>query len=208
MMYMDITENEEAITIFSTFMFNRKYKIHCIDKDQSHSKTPLTPLKDYKFYNKRLLNFYKTLLIKKQSNSSNDETSEYINNIPNDLVELGNKFIEESILFFKREDRNEIIQKELFEGNGELNGETVELLENTNEIDMKFYESNNNTIALGGTFKIVEEENENSDGMRISLPQQRQYHLRDNSFRLKGITKNNNMSILYEPDEKKPPQTE
>ena len=205
---MDTAENEEMLSVFSSFMYNRKYKIHCVNKELPITQKKVLSLKDYKFYNKRLLNFYKTLLVKKQSNSSNDETSEYINNIPNDLVELGNKFIEESILFFKREDRNEIIQKELFEGNGELNGETVELMENTNEIDMKFYHSNNNTIALGGTFKIVEEENENSDGMRISLPQQRQYHLRDNSFRLKGITKNNNMSILYEPDEKKPPQTE
>ena len=208
MMYMDIKENEEAVTIFSTFMFNRKYKIHCVDKEQLLPQTSLTPLKDYKFYNKRLLNFYKTLLVKKQSNSSNVETCEYINNIPNDLVELGNKFIEESILFFKREDRNEIIQKELFEGNVELNGEPVELMENTNEIDMKFYQSNNNTLATSGTFQIVEEENENSNGMRIPIPQQRQYHLRDNSFRLKGINKNNNMSILYEPDEKKNLQTE
>jgi hypothetical protein len=123
------------------------------------------------------------------------------NNIPNDLVELGNKFIEESILFFKREDRNEIIQKELIETKNEPTDENDNLtqpLENTNEIDMKFYQSNT-TPSSNGTFHIIEDEIENL------LPQQRQYNLRDNSFRLKGITKNNNMSILYEPDEKEVP---
>jgi hypothetical protein len=203
---MDIKENEEMATILSTFMFNRKYKIHCVDKEPS-PKPQSTSLKDYKFYNKRLLNFYKTLLVRKQSNLLNDETHKYMNNIPNDLIELGNKFIEESILFFKREDRNEIIQKELIEGICELNNEPVEMMENTNEIDMKFYQSNN-TTSTSGTFQIVEEENENSNQIRIPLPQQRQYNLRDNSFRLKGITKNNNMSILYEPDEKEKLQTE
>jgi hypothetical protein len=117
------------------------------------------------------------------------------------LIELGNKFIEESILFFKREDRNEIIQKELSETKCDIISEPVDPVENTNEIDMKFYKSNNNTLTSNGTFRIIDEENE--DTVKISLPQERQYHLRANSFRLKGITKNNNMSILYESDEKK-----
>jgi hypothetical protein len=206
---MDTKENEEILSVFSSFMYNRKYKIHCVDKETPIKPKNVSTLKDYKFYNKRLLNIYKTLLINKQCQSSNCETNEYINNIPNDLIELGNKFIEESILFFKREDRNEIIQKELFETENEANDESdnsLEPLENTNEIDRKFYQSNNNSTS-NGTFQIIEDENENLNGLRLSLPQQRQYNLRDNSFRLKGITKNNNMSILYESDEKEDPQT-
>jgi hypothetical protein len=140
-------------------------------------------------------------LLTKQSNTLNIETTEYINNIPNDLIELGNKFIEESILFFKREDKNEIIQKELIDGGNKLNDDPVEMMDNTNEIDMKFYHSNNQTMASNGTFQIVEEESNDSSGTKIQLPQERQYNLRVNSFRLKGITKNNNMSILYEADE-------
>lgn len=205
---MDTSKSEELISVFSSCMFNRKYKIHCLDNNNQQPRNMVT-LKDYKFYNKRLLNFYKTLLLSKQTRTINQETLLYINNIPNDLTELGNKFIEESILFFKREDTNEIIQRELFEKdkNSEDDNEkirnNVELLENTNEIDMKYYQTNNNSTS-NGTFQVIEE-NENMNGISISLPQQRQYHLRDNSFRLKGITKNNNMSILYEPDEEKPP---
>jgi hypothetical protein len=202
MMYMNVNENEEMLSVFSTFMFNRKYKIHCTNNEQQPPlQNPLIPIKDYKFYNKRLLNFYKTLLLMKQCNSLNGETCEYINNIPNDLVELGNKFIEESILFFKREDKNEIIQNELIKEGGKPNDEPVEMMENTNEIDMKFYNSNNQIADSNGTFQIIEEECENSNGIKIKLPQERQYKLRANAFRLKGITKNNNMSILYEADE-------
>jgi len=201
MMYMDIKENDEMSSVFSSFMFNRKYKIHCV-KNESHSlQRSSIPTKEYKFYNKRLLNLYKTLLLTKQSNTLNIETTEYINNIPNDLIELGNKFIEESILFFKREDKNEIIQKELIDGGNKLNDDPIEMMDNTNEIDMKFYHSNNQTMASNGTFQIVEEESNDSSGTKIQLPQERQYNLRVNSFRLKGITKNNNMSILYEADE-------
>lgn len=200
---MDTKENEEILSVFSSFMYNRKYKIHCVDKEIPIKPKNVSSLKDYKFYNRRLLNFYKTLLIIKQCQSSNSETNEYINNIPNDLIELGNKFIEESILFFIREDRNEIIQKDLFEKENENDKDdnSLELLENTNEIDMKFYQSSNNPIS-NGTFQIIEDKDETN---KNSIPQQRQYNLRDNSFRLKGITKNNNMSILYEPDEKKDP---
>jgi hypothetical protein len=201
---MDTKENEEILSVFSSFMYNRKYKIHCVDKEIPTKPKNVSSLKDYKFYNRRLLNFYKTLLITKQCQSTNSETNEYINNIPNDLIELGNKFIEESILFFKREDRNEIIQKDLFEKENENDKDddnSLEPLENTNEIDMKFYQSSNNPIS-NGTFQIIEDKDETN---KNSIPQQRQYNLRDNSFRLKGITKNNNMSILYEPDEKKDP---
>ena len=201
---MDTKENEEILSVFSSFMYNRKYKIHCVDKEIPIKPKNVSSLKDYKFYNRRLLNFYKTLLISKQCQSMNFETNEYINNIPNDLIELGNKFIEESILFFKREDRNEIIQKDLFEKENENDKDddnSLEPLENTNEIDMKFYQSSNNPIS-NGTFQIIEDKDEIN---KNSIPQQRQYNLRDNSFRLKGITKNNNMSILYEPDEKKDP---
>lgn len=201
---MDTKENEEILSVFSSFMYNRKYKIHCVDKEIPTKLKNVSSLKDYKFYNRRLLNFYKTLLISKQCQSTNSETNEYINNIPNDLIELGNKFIEESILFFKREDRNEIIQKDLFEKENENDKDddnSLEPLENTNEIDMKFYQSSNNPIS-NGTFQIIEDKDETN---KNSIPQQRQYNLRDNSFRLKGITKNNNMSILYEPDEKKDP---
>lgn len=201
---MDTKENEEILSVFSSCMFNRKYKIHCVDKEIPTKPKNVSSLKDYKFYNRRLLNFYKTLLISKQCQSTNSETNEYINNIPNDLIELGNKFIEESILFFKREDRNEIIQKDLFEKENENDKDddnSLEPLENTNEIDMKFYQSSNNPIS-NGTFQIIEDKDETN---KNSIPQQRQYNLRDNSFRLKGITKNNNMSILYEPDEKKDP---
>ena len=201
---MDTKENEEILSVFSSFMYNRKYKIHCVDKEIPIKPKNVSSLKDYKFYNRRLLNFYKTLLISKQCQSMNFETNEYINNIPNDLIELGNKFIEESILFFKREDRNEIIQKDLFEKENENDKDddnSLEPLENTNEIDMKFYQSSNNPIS-NGTFQIIEDKDETN---KNSIPQQRQYNLRDNSFRLKGITKNNNMSILYEPDEKKDP---
>ena len=204
-------ESEEMISIFSSLMFNRKYKIHCVDNNYTPQQNNVVLLKDYKFYNKRLLNFYKTLLIINQSRTINPETLVYINKIPSNLIELGNKFIEESILFFKREDTNEIIQRELFEkdelnteGENEESTNPIELLENTNEIDMKYYQSNNNS-TINGTFQVIEEENENSNGIGISLPQQRQYKLRDNSFRLKGITKNNNMSILYEQDEEKNP---
>jgi hypothetical protein len=203
---MDTQESKELISVFSSFMFNRKYKIHCADNNYTPQSKNVVSLKDYKFYNKRLLNFYKTLLLNNQSRTINDETLLYINKIPNDLIELGNKFIEESILFFKREDTNEIIQQELIkkddipnEDNDEQTNHT-ELLENTNDIDMKYYFSKNNS-SLSGTFRVIEEENENSKVIGNSLPQQRQYHLRDNSFRLKGITKNNNMSILYEQDE-------
>ena len=201
---MDTKENEEILSVFSSFMYNRKYKIHCVDKEIPTKPKNVSSLKDYKFYNRRLLNFYKTLLITKQCQSTNSETNEYINNIPNDLIELGNKFIEESILFFKREDRNEIIQKDLFEKENENDKDddnSLEPLENTNEIDMKFYQSSNNPIS-NGTFQIIEDKDETN---KNSIPQQRQYNLRDNSFRLKGITKNNNMSILYEQDEKKVP---
>lgn len=201
MMYMDANGNEEMLSVFSTYMFNRKYKIHCANNEPRPHQNPLTSVKDYKFYNKRLLNLYKTLLLIKQCNSLNIETAEYINNIPNDLVDLGNKFIEESILFFKREDKNEIIQKELVGKNDEINDDPIEMMENTNEIDMKFYHSNNN-VATNGTFQIVEEEEFGvSNEIKNKLPQERQYNLRSNSFRLKGITKNNNMSILYEADE-------
>jgi len=194
---MDTAENEEMLSVFSSFMYNRKYKIHCVDKELPTTQKNVLSLKDYKFYNKRLLNIYKTLLINKQCPMNTTNT----NNIPNDLIELGNKFIEESILFFKREDRNEIIQKDLIESKNEPTDENDNLtqpLENTNEIDIKFYQSNTTPLS-NGTFHIIEDEIENL------LPQQRQYNLRDNSFRLKGITKNNNMSILYEPDEKEVP---
>lgn len=201
---MDTKESEEMVSVFSTFMFNRKYKIHCGDKGVLPKQTTI-PLKDYKFYNKRLLNFYKTLLLKRQCNQINVETDDFINKIPLDLTELGNKFIDESILFFKREDINELIQKDIgFDDTDNVveSSSPVELMENTNDIDMKFYHTKNadNSESMG-TFQIVEEQTEGNDFTK-SLPIQKQYHLRDNTLRLKGITKNNNMSILYEEDEK------
>ena len=201
---MDTKESEEIVSVFSTFMFNRKYKIHCGDKGVLPKQTTI-PLKDYKFYNKRLLNFYKTLLLKRQCNQINVETDDFINKIPLDLTELGNKFIDESILFFKREDINELIQKDIgFDDTDNVveSSSPVELMENTNDIDMKFYHTKNvdNSESMG-TFQIVEEQTEDNDFTK-SLPIQKQYHLRDNTLRLKGITKNNNMSILYEEDEK------
>ena len=201
---MDTKESEEMVSVFSTFMFNRKYKIHCGDKEVLPKQTTI-PLKDYKFYNKRLLNFYKTLLLKRQCNQINVETDDFINKIPLDLTELGNKFIDESILFFKREDINELIQKDIgFDDTDNVveSSSPVELMENTNDIDMKFYHTKNadNSESMG-TFQIVEETTEDNDFTK-SLPIQKQYHLRDNTLRLKGITKNNNMSILYEEDEK------
>jgi hypothetical protein len=201
---MDTKEGEEMVSVFSTFMFNRKYKIHCGDKGVLPKQTTI-PLKDYKFYNKRLLNFYKTLLLKRQCNQINVETDDFINKIPLDLTELGNKFIDESILFFKREDINELIQKDIgFDDTDNVveSSSPVELMENTNDIDMKFYHTKNadNSESMG-TFQIVDEPTENNDFTK-SLPIQKQYHLRDNTLRLKGITKNNNMSILYEEDEK------
>ena len=207
MMYMDTKEceNDEMLSI-SAFMFNRKYKIHCIDNDLPSKQNNIS-LKDYKFYNKRLLNFYKTLLLTKQCNTITCETREYINNIPIDLIDLGTKFIEESVLFFKREDKNEIIQKELSGTEYDIIDEYVELMENTNDIDMKYYNPVN-TLTSNGTFQIIEE-NDDDENSNISkmLPQERRYHLRDNSFRLKGISRNNNMSILYETDEAKKSQT-
>ena len=83
---MDTKENEEILSVFSSFMYNRKYKIHCVDKEIPTKPKNVSSLKDYKFYNRRLLNFYKTLLITKQCQSTNSETNEYINNIPNDLI--------------------------------------------------------------------------------------------------------------------------
>lgn len=203
---MDTKESEEMVSVFSTFMFNRKYKIHCGEKDIQPKQSSI-PLKDYKFYNKRLLNFYKTLLLKRQCSHTNMETTDFINKIPVDLIELGNKFIDESILFFKREDINELIQKDIgFDDDDnnicETTTNSVELMENTNEIDMKYYNTKNaDNSETNGTFQIVEETTEDNN-LTKSLPIQKQYHLRDNTLRLKGITKNNNMSILYEEDEK------
>lgn len=197
---MDTKESEEMVSVFSTFMFNRKYKIHCVDKDPPPKQSTI-PLKDYKFYNKRLLNLYKTLLLNRQCTQPSVATMDF----PLDLIELGNKFIDESILFFKREDINELIQKDIGFDDVVTVGETsnsVELMENTNEIDMKYYNTKNaDNSESSGTFQIVEETTEDNN-LTKSLPIQKQYHLRDNTLRLKGITKNNNMSILYEEDEK------
>jgi hypothetical protein len=197
---MDTKESEEMVSVFSSFMFNRKYKIHCGEKNTPPKQSSI-PLKDYKFYNKRLLNLYKTILLKRQCN----QTSVEITDFPLDLIELGNKFIDESILFFKREDINELIQKDIgFEEvvNVSETPNSVELMENTNEIDMKYYNTKNaDNSESNGTFQIVEETAEDNN-ITKSLPIQKQYHLRDNTLRLKGITKNNNMSILYEEDEK------
>jgi len=191
-------------------MFNRKYKINCLGNTSLNNSNEVLSSKEYKFYNKRLLHIYKTLLLVKQSQSHtiNLETTEYINHIPLDLIDLGNKFIEESILFFKREDKNEIIQNELCENNEKEEeivegdcGSLTEMMENTNIIDKRFYHSGDTSGR--GKFRIIDE----GDG-DFNNPKQRQYHLRDNSLRLKGITKNNNMSILYEQDETKDTQTE
>jgi len=201
---MDTKESDDIVSVFSTCMFNRKYKIHCGEKEVSTNNQTTIPLKDYKFYNKRMLNFYKTLLLNKQSNPPSKETSDFIDKIPVDLIELGNKFIEESILFFKREDINELIQKEIGVDDTEPTPtDNIELMKNTNEIDMKYYHTKNgDNLETNGTFQIVEEDTEDNN-ITKSLPIQKQYHLRDNNFRMKGITKNNNMSILYEEDEKK-----
>jgi hypothetical protein len=68
-------------------------------------------------------------------------------------------------------------------------------------IDNDFYKSSK--INKMGGFSLEDVCDNNDTEMIKKMPLQKSYNLRDNNFRLKGITKNKNMSILYEQDEKK-----
>ena len=185
-------------------MFNRKYKI----RDMEHP--PSTPIKqvhpkDIRFYNKRLLHLFKSLLIKNQSPKNVDETKDYITNLPSEIVEMGDEFITQCILFFKREDTNELIQQELIQAIEEIpvintcvnQGEDTNYLtlEDISNYDKELYQS-----SLPKNTGIFEFETEDQEECKM-MPTKREFRLRDNRLRLKGISKNNNMAILYEQDE-------
>ena len=200
---MDFEENEngdnhsDLVIRLSLDMMNRKYKIRPNEQESKISKNQIYS-KDIRFYNKRLLHIFKSLLLKKQCMKNTDEVDLAITNIPDEIIDMGNDFITQCILFFKMEDRNELIQQELIDviETGPILNERYE-----NEIFDYNKELYRPTVSKNtGVFEI-EEENNNDNLDCKSIPLKREYNLRDNRFRLKGVSKNNNMSILYEQDE-------
>lgn len=111
--------------------------------------------------------------------------------------------------FFKREDTNELIQQELIEAIEEIPVIHMEVPEwsdtnssTTNTIsnyDKELYQSS--VPKNMGMFEIETDHQE--EGECKMMPTKREFNLRDNRLRLKGISKKNNMAILYEQDEAK-----
>lgn len=200
----DETAASNLLIQLSMDMFNRKYKIRDDKSERVLDKKNIHP-RDIRFYNKRMLHLFKSLLIKKQSSNKKEcEDDDYMNNIPSEITELGDMFITQCILFFKQVDKNEIIQEELIESiqdipsincYDEYKKETID--DGISEYDKHFYKSSASKNI--GVFEI-ETENQDCEDCKM-IPLKRDYHLRDNRFRLKGISKNNNMAILYEQDE-------
>ena len=194
-----VIDMDNLIVKLSMDMFNRKYKIKCNDVLNSTHIKNIHP-KDFRFYNKRLLHLFKSLLVKGQSNKKMDDIDNYITNIPSEIVEMGDEFITQCILFFKREDTNELIQQDLIESieNVEYCEDRSEVIMGTSyEYDKQLYKSSHPQNS--GVFEIESDTNEDCK----MIPIKRDFNLRDNRLRLKGITKNNNMTILYEEDETK-----
>lgn len=200
--------NNNMMIELSMGMFNRKYKIRS-DDIISHAHEKQVHPKDVRFYNKRLLHLFKNLLLKNQTSKTSHETNEYVSNLPTEIVEMGGEFITQCILFFKREDTNELIQQELIDAIQEIpcemdnipNMDDLNCLPNDtiNEYDKQLYHSS--VPKNMGVFEIEVENNE--DGECSVIPMKREFQLRNNRLRVKGISKNNNMAILYEQDETK-----
>jgi len=203
---MELTENldngmdmDNLIIKLSMDMFNRKYKLKCNDVVNSTPIKNVHP-KDLRFYNKRLLHLFKSLLLKNQSTKKLEDIDNYITNIPSEIVEMGDEFITQCILFFKREDTNELIQQDLIDSIENVEyceDRNVLIMESSYEFDKQLYKS-----TLPQNSGVFEIEVDNNEDCKI-IPTKRDFNLRDNRLRLKGITKNNNMTILYEEDETK-----
>jgi len=191
--------NSDLLVRLSLDMMNRKYKIQPKEPESKISKNQIYS-KDIRFYNKRLLHVFKSLLLKKQFVKTTDDSDLSTSNIPDEILDMGDNFITQCILFFKMEDRNELIQQELIEvieTGPILNDITYE--DGISEYNKELYRPS--VSKNTGVFEIEEENNDNLDCK--SIPLKREYNLRDNRFRLKGVSKNNNMGILYEQDETK-----
>ena len=191
--------NSDLLVRLSLDMMNRKYKIQPKEPESKISKNQIYS-KDIRFYNKRLLHVFKNLLLKKQFVKTTDDSDLSTSNIPDEILDMGDNFITQCILFFKMEDRNELIQQELIEvieTGPILNDITYE--DGISEYNKELYRPS--VSKNTGVFEIEEENNDNLDCK--SIPLKREYNLRDNRFRLKGVSKNNNMGILYEQDETK-----
>lgn len=94
------TYDNNLLIKLSMDMFNRKYKLRVTEHESSTPIKQVYP-KDIRFYNKRLLHLFKSLLIKNQSPKNTDETQDYITNLPSEIVEMGDEFITQCILFLR-----------------------------------------------------------------------------------------------------------
>lgn len=178
---MSTTNNESIHQITLDCLINKEM----YDNMKNSSESKKDNLKEMKFYRKRIYDLAKRLLISKEDRES----------VTQDVNYAFTNFVKTSINYFKIIDKQDILQKEyeeLAEGTNTNNEEEDEEEECMNNYDMykmkqitmpeektKMTSMNNFVIR-----KQVEELQES-----IIYPQKREFNLKDESLKNKGIKK-------------------
>lgn len=139
-------------------------------------------LKDMKFYRKRIFDLAKRLLTSKEER----------NNINPDVIYAFNNFVKTSINYFKIIDKQDILQKDYEELNVSLSNECEDIENDNTDYNQFIMKSitmpqEKTKITTLENFVIRKETNEEKETM--IYPQKREYNLKDESLKEKGIAK-------------------
>jgi len=140
-------------------------------------------LKEVKFYRKRIYDLVKRLLISKEN----------IESVTPDVNYAFSNFVKTSISYFKLIDKQDILQKDY----EELEKETIENKNNDKEDDIKDYNKyimkkitlpeEKTKMSTMDNFVIRKQSEEITE--RFIYPQKREFNLKDETLKNKGITK-------------------
>jgi hypothetical protein len=163
------------------YLINKElYKRSILSKE-----TQLSNKKDKKFYRRRVLNLTKQLLL--------NETPE----LPTDIYYCFNQYVKSCIQHFKLEDTTEIFQDEYISNTStKINTpekETPNTFNSDNADNLIIKTVNIKTPTLDNFVKTIKTKKEQP----LILPQKKEIDLRKPEFKIKGISKKNNITKIY-----------
>ena len=164
-------------------LLNREMYDKLVNKTQNKKEN----LKDMKFYRKRIFDLAKRLLTSKEER----------NNINPDVIYAFNNFVKTSINYFKIIDKQDILQKDYEELNVSLSNDCEDIENDNTDYNQYIMKSipmpqEKTKITTLENFVIRKETNEEKETM--IYPQKREYNLKDESLKEKGITKKDAIS--------------
>ena len=184
---MSNTNNNQTIDCVNQItldcLLNREMYGKLLNKTHSKKEN----LKDMKFYRKRIFDLAKRLLTSKEER----------NNINPDVIYAFNNFVKTSINYFKIIDKQDILQKDYEELNVSLSNECEDIVNDNTDYNQFIMKSitmpqEKTKITTLENFVIRKETNEEKETM--IYPQKREYNLKDESLKEKGITKKDAIS--------------